>query len=109
MKYRVKLTNNGLRQLKEAVGYIAGVLLAPETARQWSDRIRTKIVSLGAMPRRYPLVEEEPWHTEGIRKMTVENFIVYYWVNEDTAVVWVTAVVYARRDQISALRRMPKE
>ena len=38
-----------------------------------------------------------------MHKMVVENFIVYYWVNEDTSTVWVSAVVYGRRDQISAL------
>ena len=61
------------------------------------------------MPRRFPLVDEEPWRTEGIHKMTVDNFIVYYWVNDDTETVWITAVVYGRRDQLAALRDMPKE
>ena len=109
MAYQVKLTNNALAQLKEAVGYISKVLLEPEGARHWSDRIKTEISTLDNMPLRYPLVNQEPWREEGIRKMTVENFIVYYWANEDTATVWITAVVYGRRDQISVLRNMPKE
>ncbi|MBQ5896489.1 MAG: type II toxin-antitoxin system RelE/ParE family toxin [Bacteroidaceae bacterium] len=109
MTYKVKLTNNALAQLKEAVGYISKVLLEPEVARRWSDRIKKEILTLDHMPLRYPLVDEEPCRTEGIHKLTVENFIVYYWVNEDTSTVWVTAVVYGRRDQLSVLRNMPKE
>ena len=109
MTYKVKLTNNALAQLKEAVGYISKVLLEPEVARRWSDRIKKEILTLDHMPLRYPLVDEEPWGAEGIHKMTVENFIVYFWVNEDTSTVWVTAVVYGRRDQLSVLRNMPKE
>jgi toxin ParE1/3/4 len=36
--------------------------------------------------------------------MPIDNFIVYFRINEDTATVWITAVVYGKRDQISALR-----
>ena len=109
MTYQVKLTNHALAQLKEAVGYISKVLLEPVVARCWSDRIKKEILTLDHMPLRYPLVDEDPWHTEGVRKMSVENFIVYYWVNEETTTVWITAIVYGRRDQISVLRNMPKE
>ncbi len=100
------MTDNALEQLKGVVQYIAKVILEPEIAKRLSARIEKGISSLDQMPHRYHLVEEEPWHTEGIRKMTVDNFIVYYWINDDTATVWVTAVVYSRRDQISALRNM---
>ena len=109
MTYQVKLTNHALAQLKEAVGYISKVLLEPVVARCWSDRIKKEILTLDHMPLRYPLVDEDPCRTEGVRKMSVENFIVYYWVNEETTTVWITAIVYGRRDQISVLRNMPKE
>ena len=109
MTYKVKLTNNALDQLKTAIEYISKVLREPEAARRWSNRIKNAISSLNNMPLRYPLVDEEPWHTEGIHKMNAENFIVYYWVDDTNSVVWVTAVVYGRRDQISVLRNMPVE
>ncbi len=107
MTYKVKLTTGAVYQLKDAIGYISKVLLEPETARRWSDRIKKDISSLESMPFRFPLVEEMPWREEGIRKMRVENFIVYYFVDEAASEVWITAVVYARRDQTSALRNMP--
>ena len=69
----VKLTNNALEQLRDAVGYISKVLLEPEIARRCSDRIKKEILSLDYMPLRYSLVDEEPWRAEGIHKMAVEN------------------------------------
>lgn len=74
MTYQVKLTDHAMGQIKEAAGYISKVLMEPEVARRWSERLKKEIASLDTMPRRYPLVGEEPWHTEGIRRMPVENF-----------------------------------
>ena len=40
--------------------------------------------------------------------MPVKNFIVYYYADDETKTVWVTAVVYGRRDQLNALKDMPQ-
>ena len=68
--------------------------------------MQCEIEKLDFMPSKYPLTEEESWHTKGIRKMPVKNFIVYYLVSEEEKTVWVTAVIYGRRDQIAALLDM---
>lgn len=109
MTYKVKLTEQAVVQIRETVGYISKVLMEPEVARHWSDRLKKEISTLDTMPRRYPLLNEEPWRTEGIRRMPVENFLVYYWVNDETSTVWITAVIYGKRDQLSALRSMPNK
>ena len=100
MRYEVKLT---VQEIEEAVQYISKILLEPETARKWADTLQCEIEKLDFMPSRYPLAEEEPWHTKGIRKMSVKNFLVYYLVDEEKKAVWITAVIYGRRDQIAAL------
>ncbi len=103
MQYEVKLTAQAIGQIEEIVHYISKVLLVPETARKWADTLQSEIKKLDSMPLRYPLTEEEPWHVEGIRKMPFKNFLVYYLIDEGKKVVWITAVIYARRDQIAAL------
>ena len=35
--------------------------------------------------------------------MPFKNFLVYYLIDEDKKDVWITAVIYGRRDQITAL------
>lgn len=107
MGYRVKMTDHAIGQMQEAVGYISRSLRAPDVAERWAARVEKEIASLDGMPRRYPLTEEEPWRTEGVRKMPVEHFLVYYWIDESSSTVWITAIVYGRRDQLKALREMP--
>lgn len=51
-------------------------------------------------------LRKEPWRTEGIRKMVVKNFLVYYWVDKINMKVQVTAVIYERRNQIEQLKKM---
>lgn len=109
MDYKVKLTDHAVAQLQEAVIYISKVLQASTVAKHWAARIKKELASLSTMPARYPLTEEEPWHTEGIHKMSVENFLVYYWIDEEKKIVWITAIVYARRDQLRVLREMPPQ
>ncbi len=106
MRYEVKLTVQAIGQIEEAVQYISKILLEPETARKWADTLQCEIEKLDTMPSRYPLTDEEPWHTKGIRKMPVKNFLIYYLVNEKKKAVWITAVIYGRRDQIAALLDM---
>lgn len=106
MAYKVKLTNYAVEQLREIDQYIAQSLLSPDVASQWMQHLKSELASLDAMPNRYPLTEEEPWRTEGVRKMVVKNFLVYYWVEETKQIVWITAIVYGRRDQTLELRKM---
>ena len=109
MDYKVKLTDHAVAQLQEAVIDISKVLQASTVAKHWAARVKKELASLSTMPARYPLTEEEPWHTEGVHKMSVENFLVYYWIDEEKKIVWITAIVYARRDQLRVLREMPPQ
>ena len=103
MRYEVRLTSQAIGQIEAIVQYISKVLFVPETARKWADALQSEIAKLDFMPSRYPLTEEEPWHTNGIRKMPFKNFPVYCLIDEDKKAVWITAVIYGRRDQIIAL------
>lgn len=106
MRYEVKLTSQAIGQIEEIVQYISKVLFAPETARKWADDLQSEIANLDFMPSRYPLTEEEPWHMKEIHKIPFKNFLVYYLIDEDKKAVWVTAVIYGRRDQLVALADM---
>ena len=108
MTYAVKITDYAIEQMQAAVTYISKVLQEPAVARKWLAALKQEISGLSTMPLRFPLVEEEPWRTSGVRKMLVGNFIVYYWPDEPAKIVWVMAVIYGRRDQLAALRNMPQ-
>ena len=107
LQYSVKVTPHAILQIQDTIAYISKELLVPETARAWSDYLEKQISELGTMPERFPIIEDEPWKSRGYRKMPLKNFIVYYYVDEERRAVWVTAVVYGRRDQLNALKQMP--
>lgn len=109
MEYTVKMSAHATQQILEAVSYISKSLREPETAKRWTTYLQKEISALDRMPARYPLTDQEPWRSKGIRRMMVKSFIVYYLILEDDKTVWITAVIYGRRDQINALQNMPME
>lgn len=106
MGYEVKITTYALRQMQEIVRYISTTLQSPENAARWLDTMKNELASLSSMPARIPLTEEEPWHSQGIHKMAVKNFLLYFRIDTDNLCVWITAVVYGRRDQQRQLEQM---
>ena len=103
MDYQVTLTPQAMEQIRQTALYIAHTLQEAETAKRWADLLYKEIAGLCFMPSRYPMIEEEPWRSKGIHKMSVKNHLGYYWVNEEAKRVYVTAVIYGRRDQLAAL------
>ena len=107
MQYKVKMTMYATQQAQKIVSYISHELLSPETAAGWVDYLQKEISGLDTFPARNPCIEEEPWKTKGIRRLPVKNFLVYYWIDEENSTVWITAVIYGKRDQIERLKEMP--
>ncbi len=108
MKYNVKITEYATEQLKSTVAYISKVLLEPDIAKAWVKKLKTEIGKLSELPNRFTLVDEEPWHSQGIHKMFVGNFIIYFWIDEGKKDVWVIAIIYGRSDQLAALKNIPE-
>lgn len=105
-KYEIKVTIQALEQMREIAHYISYDLMAPEAADNLLDDLKASILKLSVLPKKYPLIEEEPWRSEGVRKIVVKNFLVYYWIDEEYNKVQVTAVIYSKRDQIKQLKNM---
>ncbi len=91
-KYEVKVTDEALADMEKIYEYIAHKLLAPENAMGQYNRIADAILSLESFPDRFALIETEPEHSWGMRRMVVDNYLVCYIV--DAGVVTVTDVLY---------------
>ena len=98
-KYSVNVTNYAYKQLSEISEYISEVLFSPETAKKWLIKMRKEISELSIFPSKFILIDEEPWKSREIHRMSVDNYNLYYTINETSSEVWVVAVVYARRNQ----------
>ena len=106
-EYKVRMTDYALEQMDEVQQYIAISLAAPDTASRWREHMKKELASLSQFPNRVPLTEEEPWHSEGVHKMVVGKHLAYFWIDENSFTVWITAVVYGSRDQRRQLSEMP--
>ena len=96
--YRVVYSPEARDDLKEIYTYIAVEFQAPETAEGQVNRIRKEIRSLDFMPSRYAVVDWEPWRSMGMHRVPVDNFVVYYAVNDDSRTVTVIRIFYGGRD-----------
>lgn len=104
--YEVKVTRQAQEQLAEIIDYVTDELCAPEAADNLLVKMEKRIMSLSEFPERYQLIDEEPWRTEGIRKIVVNNFLIYYWIDVSNKKVQVTAIIYAKRNQVEQLKNM---
>ena len=103
------MTPDATTDLEELYDYIAYVLLVPDTALSYIHAIREEISNLSEMPRRIKLVDDEPWHSRGVRKIEIKNFYVYYRINEDAKQVHILNIIYNKRDQLQQLAKMKIE
>ena len=107
-EYKVKITPQASEQMLEIFSYINNTLKEPVVAEGLLDGLQESVLSLGIMPKRVSLVDEEPWKSHGVHKMPVKNFIVYFWINEELKEVHIIAVIYGRRDQLQQLKNLDK-
>lgn len=104
--YEIIMTPDATADLVELRDYIADVLLVPGTALSYIRTIREEISKLAEMPSRIKPVDDEPWHSRGIRKIIAKNFYVYYRIDEDAKRVYIMNVIYNKRDQLRQLSQM---
>lgn len=98
MKYKVTYTEGAKKDLKGIFGYISEKLLAPGNAAGQTQRIMAAVRKLDNMPHRYKLYEEEPWHSQELRYFSVDNYLVFYKVDDKIRKVYVVRIMYGGRD-----------
>lgn len=103
-QYRVIITPDAADDIFRLKSYIAVTLQAPETALKYIRGIRGEIEKLDTFPAAIAPVPDEPWHSRGVRRIIYKNFYIYYRINESEKIVYVLNVIYARRDQLGALK-----
>ena len=89
--------------MHEIGSYISKELLEPETARKVVAKIANSINALEDMPLRNPIVMDNGLASIGIRKIVVDNYIVFYIVSVKSKTVTVIRILNSRRDWLNLL------
>ena len=109
MIFHVAYSAEARQDLRDIYEYIAQELLVPETAAGQTERIMKAIRSLEQMPMRHRPYEEEPWHSQGLRVLPVDNYLVFYLPDENSATVNIIRIMYGGRDIDKQLNESQKE
>ena len=104
--FEIIITPDAEADLMELRNYIAYVLLAPDTALSYIWEIRKEISALSEIPGRIKPVDEEPWHSRGLRKIMAKNFYIYFRIDEAANRVYILNVIYDQRDQLKQMAKI---
>lgn len=108
MSWTVVYSAHAQQDLRNIYEYIAYKLLAPYTASSQVERIMKGIRSLEERPLRYRLYDDEPWHSMGLRFLTVNNYLIFYLPDEEDKIVKVVRIMYGGRDISKQLNDTPE-
>lgn len=98
MTYKTIYSPESLDDLRAIYSYIAFEKLAPQNAEGQVNRIRKSIRSLDLFPEGHTTVEWEPCASMGMRFLPVDNFIVYYLVDNNEETVSIVRIFYSGCD-----------
>ena len=97
-KYRVDVSESAENDLRDIVRYIASQLSAPVSALHMMELFEEAMAGLSDLPQRCPLVVDDRLSQMGYRKLIVENYVVFFSIDEKNKVVDVERILYGRRN-----------
>lgn len=101
--YSIEYLPIALRDMTDIAEYIGVNLANPDAADRLAEEMVSAAEGLAEMPYKYPVyVSVRPLKHE-YRKLVVQNYIMFYQVDEDRKLVTIARVIYAGRDQIKNL------
>lgn len=102
-KFKVLITPTAKKDIEDIIQYIKNDLKNKAAADAILNKLKNSIFSLSELPFRHHLVADSTIAKMNIRKILVENYIVFYTVSEDSSCVDIIRVLYARRDWMNLI------
>ncbi len=102
-KYSIVITKPAELDIEEIVRYIATEILAPATADGLLQRFSETVITLEELPYRNGLVRDERLALQGIRKIMIDNYLVFYTINEKHKTVTIIRILNVRRNWLDIL------
>ncbi|MGO4970676.1 type II toxin-antitoxin system RelE/ParE family toxin [[Clostridium] aminophilum] len=96
--YSVRYSDEAKEDLRNIFTYIAYKLGSRDNAKDQVNRIREAIRKLNRFPKLNPLVPYEPWNSLGMRRLNIDNYAIFYLVDEERELVEIVRIPYGARD-----------
>jgi len=101
--FSLTISDTAAKDLSEIISYLKIELSYPDSAKLLLKKIRKETSKLKELPFLFPLVEDEIFAARKIRKLSIDNILIFYIVNESKKTVSVIRILYARRDWINLI------
>ena len=103
MSYRVAYLGEAKQDMKEIAEYLCQYYAS--TARNFSSKLKGQVRTLKDTPYMYPAYGDDPY----FRRMVVDDYLLFYSVDEKRRLVVVHRVFHASRDLSRQIlsRRLP--
>ena len=98
MSYLVLRTDTADEQIREIAFYLARVSGSPDVALRFVDKLEEAMDSLSEFPERGAIPRWDTLARQGLRYVTVGEYIVLYAIDNQRKAVVVQAVVHGRRE-----------
>ena len=100
-KYNIEYSKEAKEDLIGIKQYIKYNLQEPETANKLISKIRKSIKTLKENPEIYTIIDDDIIRKLNIRKLVVDNYIVFYRIKNDN--IEIVRIMYGRRNWINLL------
>ncbi|KAF5081241.1 ParE toxin of type II toxin-antitoxin system, parDE [anaerobic digester metagenome] len=101
--YSIEISEPAENDLRDIVLYISSQLSSPMTAINMIDTIEEALLGLTEMPQKCPAVPDDRLASMGYRKLLVKNYVAFFTIDEQSKVINVERILYARRDWLRIL------
>lgn len=102
-KYNIYVSYLAEKDLEEIVLYIQNKLYAPKVALEFLGGFELFIENLSVMPFKNPLVKDKRLALKGYRFYIIDNYLIFYIINEKELCVDIHRILYSRRNWMSIL------
>lgn len=103
MKYDIVVTNLAQDDLEEILNYISVDLSAPKSAIEMLNKIKSIFENLSINPLMYPLCNIDNLKAKNYRKAVINNYLMFYRVDDKNETIYIMRFIYGRRDYINLI------
>ncbi len=100
-KYNIEYSKESKEDLIRIKQYIKYNLQEPEIANKLISNIKKSIKTLKDNPEIYTIIDDDMIRKLEIRKLIVDNYIVFYRIKDDS--IEIVRIMYGRRNWINLL------
>jgi len=101
--YSIEISEPAENDLRDMIRYISSQLSASMTAMNMIDTIEAALLGLSELPQKCPAVRDDRLASMGYRKLLIKNYVAFFTIDEQSQVINVERILYARRDWLRIL------